>query len=33
MRLLVMVVRAGRPMSAEADRLAREIATRIPSEI
>ncbi|MEU6323396.1 DUF6417 family protein [Streptomyces sp. NPDC047009] len=31
--LMVMVARAGGPMSAEADRLAREIAARIPSEI
>jgi uncharacterized protein DUF6417 len=32
LRLLVTVAEEGGPMSAEADRLAREIAARIPSE-
>jgi hypothetical protein len=32
LRLLVTVAEDGSPMSAEADRLAREIAARIPSE-
>ncbi|MFI9648272.1 DUF6417 family protein [Streptomyces sp. NPDC052040] len=32
LRLLATVAEAGGPLSAEAERLAREIATRIPSE-
>jgi hypothetical protein len=32
LRLLVTVAQDGGPMSAEADRLAKEIAARIPSE-
>ncbi|MEU6654787.1 DUF6417 family protein [Streptomyces sp. NPDC046900] len=32
LRLLVMIAQSGGPMSAEADRLAREVTARIPSE-